>query len=317
MDPSFHPTGEPNARDSGSGVDGFWRRIRTSFLGTSSQDRRPRIVERADFQGRQPRRLVRSDTSGALAKPHLAETRNADPPPTSTTHNDNLTSRPLRSQSSTGLSQSSSDRKTIDKAIPPYRRNSHVDPTTKRSYSVDRVEAYGRISNQHYCHVCRSRFGLGRECTVCSHTYCKDCIRQPEQLDQSCLSPQSNTTAAKTGTKRRASPYNSFDTPRPPTQTTRKVHRVCHRCSTPFVFSERICQECNHLQCSKCGRRPDSSQLPAGGGGENDRARERMHKKPRQRVRFTCDRCGSLFRERNRRCDGCGHIRCEGCLRAP
>lgn len=292
-----------------SGFGGYLRKFRTSILGTSA--------EKAP-SGQPPRQLVRSST-GALPTPRTAPRSqpesNRNSAPITTTEKqlkDTTTATLLRSKSSTGFA----DYKDI-----------HLD---KHSYSDDRLEAFTRITIQQYCHICRTRFGAGRECPSCSHAYCQDCIRRPEQeTDPS--TAQSTTSSSLAGTKRRASPYNSFDTPRS-APTVRKVHRTCHRCSTPFIFSERICQECDHLQCTKCPRRPISSAHdPVAAKNERNsytqphththasekRMRERTYKKPRQRIRFTCDRCGGLFREKNRRCDNCGHQRCDDCLRAP
>ncbi|KAK4574592.1 hypothetical protein LTR86_001433 [Recurvomyces mirabilis] len=43
---------------------------------------------------------------------------------------------------------------------------------------------------------------------------------------------------------------------------------------------------------------------------------QRVYRKVRQRVRYTCDRCQATFLERYH-CSTCGHQRCKGCVRIP
>ncbi|KAK4934371.1 hypothetical protein LTR28_010692, partial [Elasticomyces elasticus] len=56
---------------------------------------------------------------------------------------------------------------------------------------------------------------------------------------------------------------------------------------------------------------------------EDERAPERavevrrMYRRPKQRVRWSCERCRSPFVDSTRVCATCGHERCEQCLRDP
>ncbi|KAK3110418.1 hypothetical protein LTR53_015313, partial [Teratosphaeriaceae sp. CCFEE 6253] len=43
---------------------------------------------------------------------------------------------------------------------------------------------------------------------------------------------------------------------------------------------------------------------------------QRVYRKPRQCVRYTCDQCQTTFLDR-RSCHSCGHERCRGCSRNP
>ena len=45
--------------------------------------------------------------------------------------------------------------------------------------------------------------------------------------------------------------------------------------------------------------------------------RLRVRKKPRMRVRWACDRCMLLLDPESKECVGCGHVRCEDCIREP
>lgn len=115
---------------------------------------------------------------------------------------------------------------------------------------------------------------------------------------------------------------------RPPSAI--RINRICHLCAAPFVHTERTCFQCDHELCQKCPRDPprptndDTSHAPSSGSGsvlapkqQRQVRPERMWKKPRMRIRYTCDECGSLFNEREKICDRCGHQRCENCARTP
>jgi len=43
---------------------------------------------------------------------------------------------------------------------------------------------------------------------------------------------------------------------------------------------------------------------------------QRVYRKPRQKVRYTCDQCQGTFLNRHH-CHVCGHERCKGCARNP
>ncbi|KAH9827910.1 hypothetical protein Tdes44962_MAKER02664 [Teratosphaeria destructans] len=105
------------------------------------------------------------------------------------------------------------------------------------------------------------------------------------------------------------------------------VRRQCHQCDVPFLPASRTeCENCQHTRCSLCPRRPVKSEKWARGSSEDAlppfedapmvRAVQRVYKKPRQRVRYTCDQCQAILIDR-RTCAHCGHDRCETCTRYP
>lgn len=100
------------------------------------------------------------------------------------------------------------------------------------------------------------------------------------------------------------------------------VRRVCHECSTPILpASRQDCQNCGHLRCTLCPRWPHKAGKHAQGSPGDAPAKpvatvERVYRKPRQRVRWTCDRCQSPFSDRDR-CGNCDHERCDDCVRSP
>ena len=105
------------------------------------------------------------------------------------------------------------------------------------------------------------------------------------------------------------------------------IRRSCHKCETPFLPANKTeCDNCQHVRCTLCPRYPaKSSKWPHGSPGDEQPSRadvqmypavQRVYKKPRQRVRYTCDQCQTLFADRDS-CRSCGHARCKDCTRQP
>ena len=100
------------------------------------------------------------------------------------------------------------------------------------------------------------------------------------------------------------------------------VRRVCHECNTNILPANREdCQKCGHTRCTLCPRYPHKAGKYAQGSPGDPPARpvatvERVYRKPRQRIRWTCDQCQSPFSERDR-CGKCDHERCDHCIRSP
>jgi hypothetical protein len=107
----------------------------------------------------------------------------------------------------------------------------------------------------------------------------------------------------------------------------RPAERTCHECQAHIESANRSeCQQCRHQICSACpqdlGRRIQWSQ--AGMGGFTDSREEakmvptvqRVYRKPRQRIRWNCHECNTMFVDRTR-CRACGHERCKMCPRTP
>jgi len=95
------------------------------------------------------------------------------------------------------------------------------------------------------------------------------------------------------------------------------IRPFCHECQTPFRSNSTLdCEKCSHVRCPACPRRPVDTP------GEQPfiptmvATVQRVHRKPRQRVRWTCDKCDAIFTDGNR-CRSCDHRRCEGCVRSP
>ena len=108
--------------------------------------------------------------------------------------------------------------------------------------------------------------------------------------------------------------------------TAQLVRRICHECQTHFEpANPSKCQTCNHIYCELCQYETleaMTQEPPADDPHECTRASprvptvQRVYKKPRQRVRWTCDQCEALFTDRDT-CQECGHRKCEDCIRSP
>lgn len=102
------------------------------------------------------------------------------------------------------------------------------------------------------------------------------------------------------------------------------VRRICHECEDHFEpANPSKCPTCNHRACKLCQHEtPESTTQDTSTNGQQRPSQpimatvQRVYKKPRQRVRWTCDQCDALFIDRDR-CQECGHIKCEDCIRSP
>lgn len=101
------------------------------------------------------------------------------------------------------------------------------------------------------------------------------------------------------------------------------VRRTCHECETHFEPANPAeCQTCGHIRCNLCPQKTATQESPADEQQQHAPAPfmvasvQRVYKRPRQRVRWTCDQCQALFLARDT-CQGCGHIKCDECIRSP
>ncbi|EME40661.1 hypothetical protein DOTSEDRAFT_177777 [Dothistroma septosporum NZE10] len=102
------------------------------------------------------------------------------------------------------------------------------------------------------------------------------------------------------------------------------LRRTCHKCEIVMSSpSQTDCSNCGHIRCGLCPRYPPThqkwpSQLRQLSHDEAPMVRtvRRVYRKPRQRVRYTCEHCYTLFVDTDR-CTECGHERCRSCHREP
>ncbi|KAK5165507.1 uncharacterized protein LTR77_009036 [Saxophila tyrrhenica] len=106
----------------------------------------------------------------------------------------------------------------------------------------------------------------------------------------------------------------------------RTTRRTCHECETHFEPGHADeCQHCGHKLCTACPRDPiRRNQSTRDGTDDQERSRkvqktstvQRVFRKPRQRIRWTCHECDLTFVDKQK-CRGCGHERCRQCPRTP
>ena len=105
------------------------------------------------------------------------------------------------------------------------------------------------------------------------------------------------------------------------------VRRICHECHSTFKPANGTeCQVCGHTCCELCPRDKQKRETSTQGLMEHERPTaqepmmvatvQRVYRKPRQRVRWICDRCQATYGDRER-CRNCGHERCRACTRNP
>lgn len=146
-------------------------------------------------------------------------------------------------------------------------------------------------------------------------------LSRPVELDDS---PDDNTPLSLTTIQ-----YSLYARPRAGVQTILKpkaqlLRRTCHKCETIMASpSQTGCSNCGHIRCELCPRYPPTqpkwaSQLRQLSQEEVPMVQtvQRVYRKPRQRVRYTCENCNTLFVDTDR-CTECGHERCRTCRREP
>lgn len=109
---------------------------------------------------------------------------------------------------------------------------------------------------------------------------------------------------------------------------------MCHECGAPLSSDSDACPNCSHARCERCPRpavatttSSPATQWFATRRAIGDRslsadelpmvkAVRRVYRKPRQRVRYICEHCETMFIEGDN-CRECGHERCGDCRREP
>lgn len=224
-------------------------------------------------------------------------------------------------------------------------------PTSK----IRRVEKPLRIRIHWTCHECERQFGHDRACLHCGHRRCRDCLRSPPKKVKAILEEaaqaqiaEERTTANKEQILAAISP-NTVAAPardtglevdekeesEPPQYVMEQrprsgiklalrskaptMRRTCHECLTPFASNSAVeCGDCGHQRCSACPMRSikstDEGEIPF--EPTMVATVQRVYRKPRQRVRWMCDRCEAIFTD-GQRCESCDHQRCEACVRSP
>ncbi|KAI6796996.1 hypothetical protein KC361_g4148 [Hortaea werneckii] len=222
-----------------------------------------------------------------------------------------------------------------------YDRHVRAGGAEEPPGKIRRVEKPVRIRIHWQCHECRTYFGRERSCASCGHRRCPDCIRTPPkkiermmdsnrqlQLDEQASQPAAAATPAEGVTYAEDAPQTSA---LPAGQSSRPLEARepsethAHDNITSFpglaMYARPRSGERLTLQPGVNPRPRRDQHSHEGGlilGNEPQMVKtvQRVYKKPRQRVRYTCDRCQTIFVDAER-CRSCGHDRCSDCNRDP
>ncbi|KAJ5946871.1 hypothetical protein N7454_003710 [Penicillium verhagenii] len=95
------------------------------------------------------------------------------------------------------------------------------------------------------CHACETTFVSGsKECASCSHVRCKRCPREPPNLDKY---PDGYPGDVEPPTVK---PNRTYRKPR------RRVHYICHVCTTSYNEGANSCGKCGQAKCQETIRIP-------------------------------------------------------------
>lgn len=192
---------------------------------------------------------------------------------------------------------------------------------------VPRVEKPVRMRIHRTCHRCQTTFGAERVCSNCQHSRCKKCPRFPGSRSKV---PKGKGlavggVAGDDGLGKKPDALTMLHrasvkelTRRAPTQP---VRRICHQCETLFQGKATQCENCKHLRCPKCPRDPPESGIsPGGGPADTEEAfplAKREMRSTRTHVRWSCEKCDTMFKDTEKTCRNCGHEKCDECPRQP
>lgn len=200
--------------------------------------------------------------------------------------------------------------------------------------NVQRIEKPIRMRVHRTCHRCGTTYGADKVCAKCEHKRCKKCPRYPKKKSptEKAQVQAKEAAAAKALPKKKrvltVPSRNGTELAYQPAK--QRVRRNCHKCQALFIPpTATICESCRHIRCTKCPREPAKlNKWPNGypGDAEYDSETElerelersrRIWRKPRTRVRWECEQCNSTFLDGSPQCPGCGHEKCEKCVRKP
>ncbi|KAF1810316.1 hypothetical protein P152DRAFT_368323, partial [Eremomyces bilateralis CBS 781.70] len=186
-------------------------------------------------------------------------------------------------------------------------------PPPSAPTSVKRVEKPIRMRVRRNCHRCNTVFAGDKVCSKCEHKRCKKCPRHPSKKPKDGAAEKKPSAPPK-----HKDPVIITRGSRHFVRQINLMKYTCHQCETDFRPSLNTCERCEHARCPLCPKSRAKFFVP----GEEEEvellpAVKRVHKKPRQRVRWTCEACATTFVERSKKCEKCNHDRCDKCIRKP
>ncbi|OQO09486.1 hypothetical protein B0A48_04887 [Cryoendolithus antarcticus] len=210
-------------------------------------------------------------------------------------------------------------------AYTPVRRTTEEPPR-----KVRRVEKPIRIRLRWSCHECSTPLGLQGLCGGCGHRKCGKCVKEPPKKVRDVIEGAKESVQAdvEMGNAEEVARKSRTDMTRdsiPAAPRAIPTRQAFGSLLEPLAVLEANDPHSNSMLPLLSAKSPMLMYTlkPNGRGGTNivHRIRnapfiDRVYKKPRQRVRWTCERCQTPFRE-HEVCQICDHARCEGCIRDP
>ncbi|KAI1334046.1 hypothetical protein F5Y15DRAFT_318778 [Xylariaceae sp. FL0016] len=196
---------------------------------------------------------------------------------------------------------------------------------------VFRVEKPVRMRIHRECHRCHAPFGAATQCSNCSHTRCKSCVRYPApRTEPERIANREKRDALRQKNRDLAPIIPSYDysekivLTRPSKsggqdlvykgRPRMRVRRHCHQCNSLISAhgqEARTCGKCGHKRCADCPRNPEAKKkypygYPNDEPGENNKG---VH---------SCHECKKKFPpnvDHGYECPRCSHPMCAQCPR--
>lgn len=195
---------------------------------------------------------------------------------------------------------------------------------------IRRVEKPVRIRLHWNCHECKTAFTQDKVCTSCGHGRCGDCSRSPPQRVLRILEKTKREKESAELLQRAASASPDDESVSGPSSTMLAEQipaEVDNESSTssmqPVTGTKRASEPLRFIYTINSGsiRGTGGLDLYHMVRSQHDQNAQnptiqRVFKQPRQRVRWTCDRCDAVFTNRDR-CSNCQHEKCGSCVRSP
>ncbi|KAK3174389.1 hypothetical protein OEA41_001634 [Lepraria neglecta] len=162
-----------------------------------------------------------------------------------------------------------------------------------------RVEKKVRMRVHRTCHRCQTSFGAERICSNCQHTRCKKCPGNPRKTPKDKGKGKAvGGIAIDDGTKQSTDPLTM------PHRATGK--ELARKSPTQRIITNIF--------------RPKLNKYPEGYPGDSEQLYplgRRELRPARTHVRWTCEKCDTMFKDHGKTCENCGHEKCDDCPRKP
>ena len=207
-----------------------------------------------------------------------------------------------RDQDVSSAGDTSRSRKTASIGVhtrPPRGQLAPFPLPKRRSKSGDKYDS-GLTATPQECHECKTTTTPQQVsiCPNCRHVRCEECP----------------TTENNPGSRSKDSRYAHDDD---------DIHDdTLHAAALPSASAASSSAQAARASIRDDSdrdrhHRPSHSSRAFGSVGPAAHVRQRVFRKPRMRVRWTCERCSSLLGDDRRVCKRCMHERCDACIREP